>query len=121
MRDEAQTHLILNYRPLGLVRATASQLDTDGLTVDTGCILLPPHSAVEITLSFRDAGRSHVRRLAAEVTSSGSAGTRLRFIDPDPESVAILRDRILNGVRLPHPRRPFCRTGGHAARPSLPV
>lgn len=118
MREEAQTHLILNYRPLGLVRATARQLDTDGLTVDTGCILLPPHATVEITLSFREAGRSHVHRLAAEVTTSGSNGTRLRFVDADPETVAVLRDRMVNSPARPPTRFPAS-TGRGSLLPAI--
>lgn len=86
-----QVHLILNYRPLGLVRATARKLDDGTMVVDTGCILLPPHAELEMTVSYRIGGQNHVHRFAAEVMSARPGETRLRFDTGDQQAAQFVR------------------------------
>ncbi len=86
-----RVHLILNYRPLGLVRATAVTLQEKEMVVDTGCILLPPHAEVEVTCSYCANGQNHVHRLSAEVISVNAGETRLRLIATENEVGKVMR------------------------------
>ncbi len=72
-------HLILNYPPLGLVRATAKIFSASGMAVETGCILLPGQAEVEVTFSYRHEGRNRVHRIPARVTRSEPGETLLEF------------------------------------------
>ncbi|SCZ57262.1 hypothetical protein SAMN03097708_01394 [Thiohalomonas denitrificans] len=81
-------HLILNYRPLGLVRATPKAFSAFGMMVETGCILLPNQVEVDVTLSYRREGRNRVHRVSAWVTRSEPGETCLEF---DTETWAATR------------------------------
>lgn len=104
MLDDSDTvptrfHVILNYRPLGLVRATAKSVTGRGLTVDTGCILLPNGAEVEITFSFRSAsGRHRVQRLDAVVTRSGPAETRLEVSENGGSDLSAVQQYLYGRV-----------------------
>ncbi len=85
---DGKLHLILNYRPLGLVRATAKTIGDSGMAVETGCIMLPGKAEVEVTFSYRQEGRNRVYRIPARVTRSEPGETRLEF---DREGQAAIR------------------------------
>lgn len=98
--DHGTPNIILNYRPLGLVRATARGLGASGLAVETGCILLPDQAEVEVTFSYRQEGRSCVRRVPARITRSEFGETRLEF---DAEGQAIVDSLFGRFLRVPCP------------------
>ncbi|SCZ50833.1 hypothetical protein [Thiohalomonas denitrificans] len=79
LSENKRIHLILNYPPLGLVRATAKLLGASGMAVETGCILLPSQAEVEVTLSYRHEGHNRVHRIPARVTRSEPSETLLEF------------------------------------------
>lgn len=84
--------IMLNYQPLGLVRANARDIRPDGMSVDTGRVSLPRNSAVEVSFSFRnEEDRVQVHRLDATVTESGLQGTRLTFRDCSDETRRVLK------------------------------
>ena len=93
LSENGKLHLILNYRPLGLVRATAQVFGTSGMAVETGCILLPSQAEVEVTFSYRHEGRNRVHRIPARVTRSKPGETHLEFDNEAQAAVHALLGR----------------------------
>ncbi len=85
-------HIVLNYRPLGLIRAITRDIRQDGMSVDTGCIQLPNHSEVEVTFSYRKDNKTHVHRIGALVTRCAREGTRLSFRPDDSAAFTALAE-----------------------------
>ena len=74
------THIMLNYAPLGLVRATTRCVGENGMSVDTGAIALAHDAPVEISYSYRNEDRFVVHRRQAVVSGRSSNGaTTLTF------------------------------------------
>ena len=91
-RDNSAVFVTLTYSPLGLIGAKATDLQTDGLCVDTGAVSLPHHSEVEVTLSYRRDNRLQVHRATARVTGRTSRGTRLTFRQTTPEITSAMQE-----------------------------
>lgn len=72
-------YLILNYGPLGLIRATVKDFGASGITVETGCIVLPGRARVDVTFSYSREGSNRVHRIPARVARSKPGETRLEF------------------------------------------
>lgn len=87
-------NIMLNYGPLGLVRATTHHIRVDGMSVDTGHISLPCHSEVEVTLSFRKGNKLFVHQIDALVTETSQNETQLSFTNLREESIPALRDAL---------------------------
>ena len=49
---QSNISLVLNYAPLGLVRALHAEFGTQRMLVDTGCVMLADNSEVDILLSI---------------------------------------------------------------------
>lgn len=77
--NESTVSLMLNYGPLGLIRATRTMIGKNSICVDTGCISLNDHSEVEIVLSIRNATRTRTYRIPATVSGRGEHGITLQF------------------------------------------
>ena len=92
--ENGKLNIILNYRPLGLVRATARGLGASGLAVETGCILLPGQAEVEVTFSSHQEGHHCVKRVPARITRSESGETRLEFDAEGKATVDSLYGRL---------------------------
>lgn len=73
--------LLLNYGPLGLIRATKPMIWQDSICVDTGCIALNDHSEVEIVLSIRNGDTAKTYRIPATVNGNDEYGVKLQFKD----------------------------------------
>ncbi len=54
--DQSNISLILNYQPLGLVRALRAEFGTQRMLVNTGCVTLADDSEVDILLSIGGGG-----------------------------------------------------------------
>ncbi|WP_303906323.1 hypothetical protein [Thiohalomonas denitrificans] len=106
-------YLILNYRPLGLVRGTAKSFDAFGMMVETGCILLPSQAEVEVTFSYRREGRNRVHRTPARVTRPEPGETRLEFDTEGQAAVHALLDYPLSALFAHRP----CETPGKDQQP----
>lgn len=78
---ESTLSLMLNYGPLGLIRATRTLVGENSICVDTGCISLNNHSEVEIVLSIRNAAGTNTYRIPATVSGSNEHGIKLQFRD----------------------------------------
>lgn len=50
--DQSKISLLLNYAPLGLIRALHAEFGTQRVLVDTGCVTLLDNSEVDILLSI---------------------------------------------------------------------
>ena len=84
----------LNYHPLGLVSARTRNLRLDGMFVDTGAIMLPHQSEVEVTLSFRKNDLLQVHHLRARVMGRSKYGTNLTFQNCQRETYQALRNLL---------------------------
>lgn len=82
---------MLNYGPLGLVRATSRHIHLDGMSVNTGPINLPCYSEVEVTLSFRKGKKLFVHQIDAMVTETSDEETKLSFTNLREESIPELK------------------------------
>lgn len=76
---ESTLSLMLNYGPLGLIRASRTLIGDNCICVDTGCIALNDNSEVEIVLSIRNATRISTYRIPATVSGRGEHGITLQF------------------------------------------
>lgn len=84
--------IMLNYAPLGLVRANARDIRPDGMSVDTGRVSLPRNSPVEVSFSFRNKeNRIQIHRFDATVIESDIEGTNLTFHKCSDETRRLLR------------------------------
>lgn len=79
--NHSSISLVLNYGPLGLIRATNTLIGQDSISVDTGRIALNNHSEVEIVLSIRTGDTSKTYRIPATVSGSDEHGVKLQFRD----------------------------------------
>lgn len=86
--------VILSYAPLGLVRATSSDIHLDGMIVDTGSVSLARNAQVEVnlTLSGRESRRPQNCRISAQVVDSIEGGAYLLFDQYDDIILAGLKD-----------------------------
>ncbi len=76
--DQSNISLLLNYAPLGLVRALHAEFGTQRVLVNTGCVTLAENSEVDILLSIGgDPPAFHFIR--ARVASSHPEGYILDF------------------------------------------
>lgn len=82
-------HLTLNYRPIGLVRATVTELLDDYLTIDTGCITLATHSEVDVGFMSSD---RRFQRFRATVIGSSDDRTLLQIRENPGHSYAELHN-----------------------------
>ena len=87
----SRVNIMLNYGPLGLVRATSHHIRLDGMSVDTGPINLPCYSEVEVTLSFRKGKKLFVHQIDAMVTETSAEETQLSFTNLREESIPGLK------------------------------
>ncbi|MCW8917427.1 MAG: hypothetical protein OQL08_01215 [Gammaproteobacteria bacterium] len=72
--------VVLDYRPLGFVRAVTEHIGRHTMRVNTGAITLNHHAEVEIVLSIPGAQYSEHHRIAAQVSHCGEGGhTTLSF------------------------------------------
>lgn len=76
---EPTISLMLNYGPLGMIRATQKVISENCIVVDTGRIDLNDHSEVEIVLSIRVGGASKTYRIPATVSGKAEHGVKLLF------------------------------------------
>ena len=77
--QEPTISLMLNYGPLGMIRATQKIIRENCIVVDTGRIDLNEHSEVEIVLSIRVGGTSKTYRIPAKVSGKEEHGVKLLF------------------------------------------
>lgn len=88
--DPSHISLILNYAPLGLVRALRAEFGTQRILVDTGCITIPNNSEVDIMLCIGRDNPSDYHYIRARVTGSNPDGMILAFQDCDSETTKAL-------------------------------
>ncbi|MCK5639568.1 MAG: hypothetical protein KAJ19_02180 [Gammaproteobacteria bacterium] len=89
--ENGRINIMLNYGPLGLVRATTHHIHVDGMSIDTGNISLPCHSEVEVTLSFRKGNKLFVHQIDALVTDTSQDKTQLSFTNLQEEAIPELK------------------------------
>ncbi len=99
--------VMLAYGPLGLVRATARELRLDGMTVDTGAIMLTEQAEVEISFTHKRQNEFVTHRIKAQVTASSRHETRLTFRSYARTTFMVLQ-RLVQGQR-DEPRLDFIR------------
>jgi hypothetical protein len=76
--------VVLNYGPLGFVRAITDYIDHGTMRVNTGSITLNHHAEVEIVLSIPGARYNEHHRIAAQVSHCGEGGmSTLSFLGCD--------------------------------------
>jgi hypothetical protein len=88
--DPSNISLIINYAPLGLVRALSAEFGTQRILVDTGCISLPNDSEVDIMLCIGCGAPSNYHHIRARVTGSHPDGVILAFEDCDTATTTAL-------------------------------
>ncbi len=71
-RTPVQAHAIIFHRPLGLLRGKVLNVSLDGALIDTGCITLPPHALVKLTLALDAGGKQRSYQMEAMVAHHGS-------------------------------------------------
>lgn len=67
--------LVINYGPLGFIRAITEEVGYDHLCVNTGHVTLCQHSEVELVLSLQRDNRHEHHRIAATVSHCDQHGT----------------------------------------------
>ena len=87
-------HVMLNYGPLGLVRAVTRDVRLDGMTVDTGVIRLTRNTDVEVTFSVRRNNRFQVHRVDASVAGAAPGGAQLLFRDYGRDTYELLKEMM---------------------------
>ncbi len=88
--DPSNISLIINYAPLGLVRALSAEYGTQRVLVDMGCITLPNDSEVDIML-YIDGGKTPgYHNIRARVCGSHPDGVILTFLDCDAATTRAL-------------------------------
>lgn len=88
--DSSNISLILNYAPLGLVRALHAEFGTQRILVNTGCITIPNNSEVDIMLCIGRDNPSDYHYIRARVTGSHPDGVILAFQDCNSETTKAL-------------------------------
>lgn len=72
--DLHNVHVVLNYGPLGIVRAITEHIAHDYMLVNTGTITLNHEAEVEIVLSIPGLEHSVHHRIRAQVSHCGADG-----------------------------------------------
>lgn len=88
--DPSNISLIINYAPLGLVRALRAEFGTQRILVNTGCVTLPNDSEVDIMLCIGRDNPSDYHYIRARVASSHPDGVILAFKDCDSATTRAL-------------------------------
>lgn len=70
----ANVSLVLNYAPLGLIRALRAEFGTQRILVDTGNIMLADDSEVDILLSIGGSEAPEYHHIHARVIGARSDG-----------------------------------------------
>jgi hypothetical protein len=76
--DPSNINLVLNYAPLGLVRALHVEYGTQKMLVNTGCVTLAEDSEVDVMLSIGGPSPDF-HFIRAKVTGSHPDGVILAF------------------------------------------
>ncbi len=87
--DPSNISLILNYAPLGLVRALHAEYGTEKILVDTGCVSLANDSEVDIMICI-DGTTPAYHFIRARVSSSHPDGAILIFQNCTAETTRAL-------------------------------
>lgn len=93
-------HVMLAYGPLGLVRATAQELQLGGMVVDTGTVTLGEEMEVEVSFTHRRKDEVVTHRISATVTRSFRGGAVLAFRSHARTTLQVLR-HLVKGRRMP--------------------
>lgn len=88
--DPSNISLIINYAPLGLVRALHAEFGTQRILVNTGCVTLPNDSEVDIMLCIGCGDSSNYHHIRARVAGSHHDGVILAFQDCDAATTRAL-------------------------------
>lgn len=97
-------HVMLAYGPLGLVRATARELNDYGMTVDTGMITLEEQAEVELSFTHRQRDEYVTHRLRTRVTASGRGTAVLAFCDYARTTLDLLHKLVAGETETTHRR-----------------
>ncbi len=85
-------HVMLNYGPLGIVRAATEAVARDHIRVNTGAVSLQHNTEVEVVLSIPGSKHTEHHRLRALVSHCDASGhTTLTFCCCGRETMLALR------------------------------
>lgn len=85
----ANISLILNYAPLGLIRALRAEIGSQRILVDTGCVTLTDDSEVDIMLCIDGVSPAY-HYIRARVAGSHPDGVILAFQKCDSATIEAL-------------------------------
>lgn len=119
--EDLPFHIMLAYEPVGLLRATARELNDYGMTVETGMITLEEQAKVELSFTHRDRDEYVTHRIRARVTTSGQGTAVLEFCDYARTTLDLLHKLVAGETetkRRSLPRRPVAARYAYRLPPS---
>lgn len=81
--------LVIDYAPIGLLRATTLDISEHGMFINTGLIQLAPEEIIELTFNDFTSKQESRRQVSANVIHSNSIGAGIQFIDYSLDSILI--------------------------------